>query len=237
LKWTLTTKQEWIEQQQVEKFNPLEVIEKDLLMPTKFSPMTSNKEMIDMVKRMAMMAEYRESGISNHLERIRGYCLILALNLDLPPSEAEIISYACQLHDIGKVSLPDNVLSRSDNLTAVEWGYVKRHPIVGADLLKDSQSVVLRVGELIALTHHERWDGTGYPKGLKGEEIPMGGRICALADVFDALTTKRSYKTEVSVEDAIELIRDASDQLFDSQLVSIFSQNIEEIKKIRQHNL
>jgi putative two-component system response regulator len=128
-------------------------------------------------------------------------------------------------------------MSRSDNLTAIEWGYVKRHPLIGAELLKGSESVVLQVGEVIALTHHERWDGTGYPQGLKGEEIPMGGRICALADVFDALTTKRSYKPEVNVEDAIELIQDASNQLFDPQLVSIFVQNIEEIKKIRQHNL
>ncbi len=203
----------------------------------KFSTGPLYRELIDVVRRMAVLAEYREANIINHLERIRGYCYIMASKQGIPVREAEIISYACQLHDVGMIGLPDTVRLKSDNLTPYEWEVVKRHPIIGADILKDSQSVIMQAGEIVALTHHERWDGSGYPRGLHGEDIPVSGRICALADVFDALTTERSYKVVIPVEDALNLLNDASGQLFDPQFVNIFTENFDEILKFRQNYL
>ncbi len=203
----------------------------------KFSTGPLYRELIDVVRRMAVLAEYRESNIINHLERIRGYCYIMASKHGIPVREAEIISYACQLHDVGMIGLPDTVRLKSDNLTPYEWEVVKRHPLIGADILKDSQSVIMQAGEIVSLTHHERWDGSGYPRGLQGEDIPVSGRICALADVFDALTTERSYKVVIPVEDALNLINDAGGQLFDPQLVNVFTENFDEILKFRQNYL
>lgn len=196
-----------------------------------------NKEMIDAVRRMAYIAEYRKANTLSHLERIRGYCFVIASGLGYSTSEAKLISYASQLHDVGEISLPEAVLLRSGQLTPYDWELVKRHPIIGADILKDSPSLVLQTAELIALTHHERWDGSGYPRGLKGEDLPISGRICALADVFDALTTKRSYKAEIPVENAFRIIEEASGQFFDPQVVSIFMANYDEIVRIRKMNI
>jgi len=186
---------------------------------------------------MAALAEYGEPGIHHHLERIRGYCYVLARGMDFPMQDAEVISYASQLHDIGEIGIPDTLLMKSGKLSPYEWEQVKRHPILGAEILRGSPSVVLQMGETIALTHHERWDGSGYPYGIKGEEIPVPGRICALADIFDALTTRRSYKAEIPVAEAHQLILDNSGVLFDPTLVQAFSENFEEIVKVRQMNI
>jgi putative two-component system response regulator len=204
---------------------------------SKFSTEVVNREELDIIRRMASIAEYRQPGIKNHLERIRGYCYVLSRELGLSIREAEIIATASMLHDLGEICIPDSVLGRDSKLTAYEWEMVKRHPTVGAELLKGSPSVILQAGEIIALTHHERWDGTGYPRGLVGEEIPVSGRICALADIFDALTTKRTYKDEIQVNEAFDLILKNSGVLFDPDLVTIFDENFEEILKIRQMNL
>lgn len=203
----------------------------------KTTPTTINKEALDLARRMALMAQFREAGIENHLERIRGYCYVIAHGLELSTPEVELISQASQLHDVGYVGVPDAVLAKSGQLTAYEWELVKRHPAIGAELLSGSNSPILQAGELIALTHHERWDGSGYPQALQGEEIPLGGRICALADVFDALTTKRSYKQEIPVEEALQLLVDASGQLFDPKLVKIFRDGFDEILRVRQFNV
>lgn len=203
----------------------------------KSTPTTINKEMLDMVRRMALMAEYQEAGIVGHLERMRGYCFVIAHGLGLSSQEVELISHASQLHDVGEVGVPQTVLTKRGELTAYEWELVKRHPHIGAEILSGSSSPLLQVGELIALTHHERWDGSGYPRALQGEGIPIGGRICALADVFDALTTKRPYKEEIPIEEALQLIQDTSGQLFDPRLVKIFRENFDEIKRIRQYNI
>lgn len=196
-----------------------------------------DKEVIDVIRRMAHIAEYRETDASNHRERVRGYCSVIARHLGLSSQEVEIISFASLLHDVGKISLPESLLSKSGDFTAYEWELMKQHTTVGASLLKGSPSVYLQAAEIIALTHHERWDGSGYPKGLRGEEIPMSGRICALADVFDALTTKRNYKEEIPVESATNLVKESSGQLFDPRVVEIFMDNCEEILKIRSTEL
>jgi putative two-component system response regulator len=194
------------------------------------------KELLDALRRMAALSEYREGDVSRHLELVQRYCLILAQGLGLPAAEAEVISHASMLHDVGKVGLPDSILLKHGDLTPYEWDVMKRHTLLGAEILRGSPSLYFQTGEVIALTHHERWDGSGYPKGLRGDQIPLSGRICALADVFDALTTPRAYKQEMSVALAAELIRDSSGQLFDPQAVRVFVNEIDTIAKIRISN-
>jgi putative two-component system response regulator len=198
---------------------------------------TINREALDFVRRIAYTAEYRKPDIKHHLERIRGYCSIIGRALDLSSQQVEIIAHASQLHDIGVAGIPDAIFTKTGDLSEHEWELVKRHPIIGAEILHGSPSPLLQAAELIALTHHERWDGSGYPYGIKGEEIPLSGRICALADVFDALTTPRLYKKEISFDEALQLIEDSGGQLFDPHLVEAFTKNAREIFKIRQTNL
>jgi putative two-component system response regulator len=199
-----------------------------------FSSDNAQKELLDAAVRMAVIAEYREGNNASHLERMRGYAQTLARGLGLNPREVQIIATACQLHDIGKVGIPEALLLKSGDFSAKEWEVIKRHTITGADLLKGSVSSFLQAGESVALTHHERWDGSGYPNGLKGEDIPISGRICAVADVFDALTTPRLYKKEISVEDARRMIVDAGGSLFDPKVVEVFNQEFDEILKVRR---
>lgn len=199
-----------------------------------FSSDSAQKELLDAAMRMAVIAEYREGNNTNHLERMRGYAQALARGLGLNNKEQQIIAAACQLHDIGKVGIPEALLLKTGDFTAKEWEVIKRHTVVGADLLKGSVSPFLQAGESVALTHHERWDGSGYPGGLRGEDIPLGGRICAVADVFDALTTPRLYKKEISVDDARRLIVDAGGTLFDPKVVEVFDEVFDEILKVRK---
>ncbi len=204
---------------------------------SKYATEILNREVLDVVRRMSALAEYREPGIKNHLERIRGYCMVVARGLDLSVQEVEVIANASQLHDIGEIGIPDAILTKAGKLSPYEWEVVKRHPVIGAEILRGSPSTLLQAGEIIALSHHERWDGSGYPYGLKGEDIPLSGRICAMADIFDALTTKRPYKDEVSVEEAYDLILESSGVLFDPQLVTVFKDHFDEFLVIRQNNI
>ena len=199
-----------------------------------FSSDSAQKELIDAAMRMAVIAEYREGNNTNHLERMRGYAQALARGLGLNKTESQIIATACQLHDIGKVGIPEALLLNTGDFTPKEWEVIKRHTHIGADLLRGSVSPFLQAGESVALTHHERWDGSGYPDGLKEDEIPLGGRICAVADVFDALTTPRLYKKEISVEDARRLIIDAGGHLFDPKIVEAFNEEFDEILRVRK---
>jgi putative two-component system response regulator len=196
-----------------------------------------NRETADMVKRMAWMAEYRDPATSSHLDRIRAYVNALALGIGLSSQEAEMLSVAAMLHDIGKVGLPDNLLLRVGNLTPSELEATKKHTTIGYDILKDSPVAVLQTAAPICLSHHERWDGSGYPQALRGDKIPLGGRLCGLADVFDALTTPRAYKKEISVMEARDMIRETSGQLFDPELVQAFCENFEALTKLRQLNI
>ncbi len=198
---------------------------------------TINREALDFVHRMAYMAEYSKPNILNHLERIRGYCFIMGRALDLSSQEVELIAHASQLHDVGMAGIPNAIFTKTGDLADHDWESLKHHPIIGAEILHGSPSPLLQAGELIALTHHERWDGSGYPHGIKGENIPLSGRLCALADVFDALTTPRLYKKEISVDEAMQLIVNSGGQLFDPYLVEAFAKNARDIFRIRQTNL
>ena len=194
----------------------------------------SHKELVDAIWRMAYIAEYREGGNITHLERIKGYVQVLGRGLGLTQSEIQLISTACQLHDIGKVGLPESLLLKQGQYTESELNRIKSHTTLGANILKNSNSALLQAAETVAQNHHERWDGSGYPNGLSGEEIPLSARLCALTDVFDALTTPRPYKKEISVEDALRLVTGASGTLFDPQIVQVFQEEFQNILKVKK---
>ena len=191
------------------------------------------QELNESLVRLAYIAEMKEWDNHQHLERMRSYCQVLASAMGLSHDEALIVSIASQLHDVGKVLTPLELLERTGNYQPDEWQIMERHTTDGARLLESSSSIVLQTGSIIALTHHERWDGSGYPRQLKGEEIPLSGRICALADVFDALTTKRAYKEVVSDEEALTLIKESAGVLFDPQMVKIFESQFLVIRKTK----
>jgi putative two-component system response regulator len=192
------------------------------------------QDLQDHIILTAYIAEIKEWDNRTHLERIRRYTALLASGLNLPTNEVRLFSISAQLHDIGKISIPDSILKKTENLEPEEYEIAERHTVEGAKLLRGSNSVILQTAEIIALTHHERWDGSGYPRGLAGEEIPLSGRICALADVFDALTTPRPYKSEINPFKAMELIKDSRDQLFDPTLVNIFEEKFDDVLSIKR---
>ncbi|HLG09506.1 MAG TPA: HD domain-containing phosphohydrolase [Gaiellaceae bacterium] len=172
--------------------------------------------------RLALAAEYRDDDTFEHTERIRDSVALLAAELGLPESDVELIRDAAPLHDIGKLGVSDAVLLKPGKLTADELEHMRRHAETGARILSGSSSDVLRAGEEIARSHHEWWDGTGYPSRLRGEEIPLSARIVAVADVFDALTHKRPYKPAWPMDEAVAEIHRLRSLQFDPLVVDAF---------------
>ena len=192
----------------------------------------SQQELLEHVRLTAYVAEFAEWDNRAHIERVRRYTYILARETGLEHDEAGLISSASMLHDVGKIALPAFLLQKTAKLTPDEYRIAERHTVEGGRLLSGSGSPLLQTAEIISRTHHERWDGSGYPEGLRGEAIPLSGRIVALADVFDALTTKRPYKTAIAPEAAFDLIKSSSGTLFDPALVSIFVEKFEDFKSV-----
>ena len=147
--------------------------------------------------------------------------------------EAEQLKQAAPMHDVGKIGIPDSVLLKPGRLNENEYEHMKQHALIGAKILENSTSPLLQLAHKLALEHHEKWDGTGYPYGLKGEEISIEGRIVTIADVFDALTSKRPYKKAWSVEEALDLLKDEAGKHFDPQLVDLFIGQIDSIIEIK----
>jgi putative nucleotidyltransferase with HDIG domain len=177
---------------------------------------------LEVVRRLAQAAESRDGDTGQHIERVSRLCERIARVAGLSPVDAELLRHASALHDIGKIGIPDRVLLKSGPLDDEEWEVMQSHAAVGASMLADSRTDLLQLAEIVARTHHERWDGTGYPAGLAGEDIPLAGRISAIADVFDALTSCRPYKAAWSVTDALAEIRRQSGRQFDPALVEAF---------------
>ncbi|MEK7233919.1 MAG: HD domain-containing phosphohydrolase [Elusimicrobiota bacterium] len=189
---------------------------------------------LETIYRMALVAEYRDQAdTGRHLRRMSRYSGILAEGMGLSFLEAEDIRYAAPLHDIGKVAIPDSILRKPTKLTPEEFGEMKKHTIYGAKMLVNAESRLLRLASRIAVGHHEWWDGSGYPYQLKGEEIPIETRIVTVADVFDALSSKRVYKGEWTVEDAIKYIQEKSGEQFDPKVVAVLVEKLAEILEAR----
>lgn len=187
---------------------------------------------LETIFRLAMSIEYRDRETGAHIHRVSDYAYLIGEKLGLKKTEANLIKNSMPLHDIGKIAIPDNILLKPEKLTEEERKIVEKHPVIGAKMLEGSKSIILKAAEIIALSHHEKYDGTGYPYGLSETKIPLYGRIAALADVFDALTSKRIYKEPVSLKDAFEIINEEKWKSFDPKLVEIFLKARDEIVEI-----
>ena len=187
------------------------------------------------LSRLALAIEHRDNGTGLHLERMARYSGLLADALGLPDDETGVIEAAAPLHDIGKIAIPDAILLKPGLLTEDEFEVMKRHPRFGYEMLKDSNSRFVQYGATIALGHHERWDGTGYPSGVAGETIPLPARIVAVADVFDALTTARPYKQAWSMDEAFGYFRQHAGTHFDPELVARLEARRPQFLEVFQH--
>jgi putative two-component system response regulator len=176
----------------------------------------------EMVARLAAAAEFRDDDTGQHTRRVGDLSVAIAERLRLPDAQVELIGIAAPLHDIGKIAVPDAILSKPGKLTAAEFEQIKTHTAIGAQMLAGSPFALLEVAEQIALTHHEKWDGSGYPAGMAGDAIPIVGRIVAIADVFDALTHERPYKTAWSTADAIAEMTSQAGRHFDPVALDAF---------------
>jgi putative two-component system response regulator len=176
----------------------------------------------EILERLAMAAEFRDDETGQHIKRVGRMSAVLARNLGMPQDQVELIERAAPLHDVGKIGIPDHILRKPGSLTPEEFEVIRSHPAIGASILSGGRFPLLRMAEEIALTHHERWDGTGYPQGLKGEAIPLSGRIVALADAFDAIISVRPYKGAQPIEEAITAITAGAGTQFDPRVVDAF---------------
>jgi len=188
---------------------------------------------LDTIFRLSIAAEYKDTDTAAHIHRMSRYSAILAEGLGLSAAEVETMRYASPMHDIGKLGVPDAILMKPGKLTPQEFKEIQKHTLYGAKILENAKADLLQASEVIALTHHEKWDGTGYPKNLKGEQIPLTGRIVALADVFDALTSKRVYKPAFSLEQSLDIIKEGAGTHFDPKVVQSFMGNLDKILAVK----
>ena len=191
---------------------------------------------LDVIHRLARAAEFRDQETGMHVIRMSKYCEALAKEIGMSELQRELLFTASPLHDIGKIAIPDSILLKPGKLDPQEWEIMKTHTTIGSELLSASHSAFMKMAAQIALTHHEKWDGTGYPQGLKENQIPLVGRICGLCDVFDALTSSRPYKKAWSFEEALEEIKKEQAKHFDPALVKSFLNILPEIKRIKSQN-
>ncbi|MBF0179185.1 MAG: two-component system response regulator [Magnetococcales bacterium] len=176
----------------------------------------------EVIRQLGRAAEYRDNETGLHVVRMSRYVYLLALRAGLGESEAEQLMIAAPMHDVGKIGIPDHILLKPGKLTDEEFAVIRTHCRIGFEIIGDQRSELLNLGALIALTHHEKWNGCGYPRGLAGEEIPLVGCLSAIGDVFDALTSVRPYKKAWSVDDAMGLIVQEAGEHFDPRLVPLF---------------
>lgn len=188
---------------------------------------------LQVVQRLGMAAEYRDEETGFHILRMSHMTAHLARTIGWNDADSDLILNASPMHDIGKIGIPDAILLKPGKLDAAEWAIMKTHPNIGAGMLDGGDSDLMIMAREIALTHHEKWDGSGYPNGLAGEAIALSGRLAALADVFDALTTRRPYKNAWTIEAAVQWIRENSGKHFDPKLVEVFVRELPHILEIR----
>jgi putative two-component system response regulator len=189
---------------------------------------------LQVIQRLGRAAEYKDNETGLHVMRMSHYAQVLALAYGFSEQKAEDLLHAAPMHDIGKIGIADNILLKPGKLTADEYKEMQKHPLIGAEIIGDCESDLLKMAKAVALYHHEKWDGTGYPYGLAGEQIPIEARIVALSDVFDALTSARPYKQAWSIDDTLQHIRQQKGQHFEPILVELLEQNLQQILEIKQ---
>ena len=188
---------------------------------------------LDIIRRLARAMEFRSGGLTNRVHRVGAYVALLAQSLGLKGRTVEILSQAAPLYDIGKLGVAEVVLQKADKLNNVEWEEMRRHPEIGAGIIGEHKDPLLEQARIMALTHHERWDGTGYPKKLKGNAIPVPGRIMAVADAFEAMTTTQRHRDPISTPEAAKLIAAESGKQFDPTVVAAFLKVVKEFDAVR----
>ena len=182
--------------------------------------------------RLGRAGEYRDSDTGNHVLRMAKYARIIAEELGLNQMECEDIEYAAPMHDIGKIGIPDTVLKKPGRFNDSEWHQMRQHTVIGHKILSNSQSRFIQLGAVIALNHHEKFDGSGYPNGLSGRDIPLSARIVAVADVFDALMSPRPYKRPWQLQMALLYLQEQAGSHFDPQCVEAFFARLDQIKQV-----
>ena len=188
---------------------------------------------VDLVHRLGRAAEYKDTDTGEHIARMSQYSKLLALEFGMGEQQAELLRQAAPMHDVGKIGIPDAILLKPGRLTPDEFNHMKQHAAIGAQILANSSSPLLQLAHKLAIEHHEKWDGSGYPNGLKGEQISVEGRIVAIADVFDALTSKRPYKEAWGVEEALEHMQAQAGKHFDPHLINLFVNKLDAIIAIK----
>lgn len=180
------------------------------------------ESLTEVLARLALVAEYRDDETGQHARRVGLVASGIARDLGLPDDQVELIRWAAPLHDVGKIAIPDHILRKPGALTPEEFEVMKAHTTIGGRILSEGRSQILRIAAEIALTHHERWDGTGYPERLRGEAIPLSGRIVAVADAFEAIAALRAFRKRYSIEQAVDEIRRCAGTQFDPHVVEAF---------------
>jgi putative two-component system response regulator len=187
---------------------------------------------LEVIRRLGRAAEYRDNETGMHVIRMSHTARLIALAIDMPEAQAELLFLAAPMHDIGKIGISDHILLKPGKLDAAEWEIMKTHTLIGGEIIGEHDSDLLRLARSVALTHHEKWDGSGYPLGLAGAAIPLEGRVVSIADVYDALTSERPYKRAWSSDDALAYIRSETGKSFDPALIPAFLQQIEQVQEI-----
>nr|WP_320191539.1 two-component system response regulator [uncultured Desulfobacter sp.] len=195
-----------------------------------------NKSRLEIIRRLGLAAEYKDNETGMHVIRMSYYCKVMAAAMGMSNKEVELILNASPMHDIGKIGIPDNILGKPGKLDAQERAIMEQHTEIGARIIGEHDNPLLDMARTVALTHHEKWDGTGYPRGVKGEKIPLVGRIVAVADVFDALVSKRPYKKAWPFEKAVAVIKEESGKHFDPEVVDVFITHLDEIIELAKLN-
>jgi putative two-component system response regulator len=189
---------------------------------------------LEVVQRLGLAAEYKDNETGLHVIRMSHFSRLLGVAAGMNEAQADDLLHAAPMHDVGKIGIPDRILQKAGPLDAEEWAVMRRHPEIGAEIIGEHDSGMLALARNIALTHHEKWDGSGYPRGLAGEAIPLEGRIVAIADVFDALTSKRPYKEAWSEEEALDFLREQKGRHFDPALVDLFIRQMPAVRSVRE---
>lgn len=189
---------------------------------------------LQIVQRLGRAAEYKDNETGMHVIRMSYFTYELAKAAGLTEEDAVLLKHAAPMHDIGKIGIPDHILKKPGRLTAEEMAIMRQHSEIGAEIIGDTESELMDLAKEIALTHHEKWDGSGYPRGLRGEAIPLAGRIVAIADVFDALTAERPYKKAWPLQEAVDYLQHQAGKHFDPHLVPLFLAQLDKIVAIQQ---